>query len=377
MTVRARKKLMSVRLNRNGKTLNFSSQASMPLAGYGDVEVFEKDGVIAVSGATSGSYHISGEVGRPRKALSNARLVEYIREKFGCELGGALPVWLGEEENVLFFGGMQPQAGPYVLDEDFMPVEVEYNRRAGDWAYVHDNWIEFTQEIREALPERLSASRCGRVVLLNGDPAGKLALTPRRQSNNLMLVSHALADHLRSLYDGEERGMRLYAALLPNGVALADNQELLESVNLTCPERLVLDESKYCFVTTGAKGTLYLSATAWEQLERAERMDIYDGLGCLALRSARDGMMKVTQSGYAHYIHSKPLCMLLKERWPEAKKLHLLRHGDLWLLWPSTARPAGLPAAAQFQRLDLTDREQKKRTPPQRVAAEERSAYGR
>lgn len=368
---------MNVRLNRNGKSLNFSTRASMALEGYEDVEVLEKQGVMAVRGTAAGGYHISGEEGRPRKALSNARLVEHIREKFGCALGGALPAWTGEQENVLFFGGMQPQAGPYVLDDSFVPVEVEYNRRAGDWAYIHDNWIEFTQEVRDALPERLSAFRCGRVVLLSGDPAGKLLLTPRRRSGNRTLVSHGLADHLRGLYGGVESGMRLRAAQLPGGVALADSLELLSAVNLTRPERLNLDESKYSFLTAGGRGTLYLSVPGWTELGGAERLEVYEGMGCLALRPSREGALRVTECGYAHYIHSKRFCELVKARWPDSVKLHLLRYGELWLLWPGTARPAGLPAPGQFKRLELTGGAQKKKTSPPRVAAEERSVYGR
>lgn len=380
MARREKEGFVSVRLNKNGKSLNFSTRASVPFMGYDDVEIFEKEGVVAVCGALQGSYHISMEKGRPRKALSNAQLVEYICKKFGYALGGVLPAWTGEQENVLFFGGMQPHAGRYVLDESYTPIEVDYNRRAGNWAYVHDNWIEFTQEVRETLPTRLSAFRCGRVVVLSGDPAGKLTLTPRRQSGNLMLVSHPLADHLRGLYGGEERGMRLRAAVLPGGVALADSQDLLSAVDLTRLERLTLDEGKYSFLTLGNRGTLYLSTPAWKQITSMNQLDVYGGMGYLALRTAREGAMRVTTCGYAHYIHSKRFFALLKERWPEARRIYLLRYGEQWLLWPHPSRPAGLPFPTQFRKINLAKAEEKRKPQPQRVAssvAAERTIYGR
>lgn len=353
MAKRETKRAVNVRLNRNGKILNFSTKASAPLAGYTDADVFEKAGVIAVCGTHRDSYHLCGEGGRPRKALSNAQLVAYLCEKFGCGLGACLPAWIGQEENVLFFGGVQSGNGPWFLDESFTPVEVEYNRRVGNWAYVHDNWIEFTREVREALPERLSAYRCGRVVLLSGDTAGKLVLTPRRQSGNQMLVSRAVADQLRSLYGGVETGMRLHAAILPGGVVLADSLEALGSVNLTRTEKMVLDESKYSFLSLTPKGSLYLSAPAWEQMEGLEQVEVYGAPGCLALRPVVEGGLRVTACGYAHHIHSKKLHQMIAAQWPAEKKLYLLRYGNLWLLWPNAARPAGVPAQETFQRIEL------------------------
>lgn len=363
------KRPMNVRLNRNGKNLNFSTKASIQLAGYKDVEVFEKENVVAVRGMVGQGYHISQEKGRPRMALSNAQLVEYICKKFGCTYGSTLPVWTGEQENVLFFGGMQPLKMPYVLDEHFTPIEVEYNRRAGDWSYVHDNWIEFTQEVRKVLPERLSAYRCGQVVVLRGDPAGRLVLTPRRQSGKRMLVSHALADYLRSLYGGEELGMRLHAALLPDGVALADSLDSLTKIDLSGLEKLVLDESKCCFLTPRISGTMYFSTMAWEQMERAGRVDVYGRAEYLALHVACEGDFPVTTYGYAHYIHSKQLCALVKKQWPEAKRLHVLRHGKLWLLWPNTTRPVGLPPPSQFRKVSLSKSLMQGKLQPQRAAS--------
>lgn len=378
MARNTRKGVVSVRLNRNGKTLSFSTKASAPLAGYTDVDIFESIDVVAVRGTYRGSYHISKEEGRPRKALSNAQLVTYLCEKFGCSLGSSLPAWISVEEDMLFFGRAQ-HTGSGFLDESFTPLEVEYNRRAGDWAYVHDNWIEFTRDVRDALPERMTACHCGRVILLLGDPEGTLSLTLRRQSGNRMLVSHALADSLRSIYGGKEKGMRLRAALVPGGVALADSQEELAAVNMTRPARLVLDESQHRFMTLGQKGTIYLSASAREGLVRNGRVDVYEACGYLALRPADDGAVKVTESGYGCYLYSRELSRAITAQWPGSKRLYLLRHEGLWVLWPSTQRPMDLPPAFEFQKAAWPGtRRQELQVPPRVTAARgERAVYGR
>lgn len=360
MARRPKPKSVCVRLNQNGKVLNFSSSASTMFVGFDNVDIFENDHVIAVQAATKGQYHISSEKGRLRKALSNAQLIAHLCKKFGCELGASLPAWVGDDERVLFFGGIQPEEKEhYILDETYTPVEVEYNRRAGSWAYIHDNWIEFTREVRDILPRRLSVYRCGNTVLLLGDSSGKLVLTPRRASGNLMLVSHPLASFLRHLYNGTERGMRLCAATVPGGVALAENGELLDKGDYTFKEKVSLDERTCAFlnVGTGKLGSMYLSAYAWQLLGRPERLSVYIKAEYLALKPEKNGQFRATKCGYAQYIHTRQLCAILQNRWPGGKKIYLLRHENLWVLLPDTDLYHKLPPASSFERVELGNKQ--------------------
>lgn len=362
----------NVRFNKNGKIINFSTHVSKVLEGYEDVDVFEKDCIIAVQPTIGGSYHISGEVGRPRKGLSNAQLVEYLCKKFGCVPGDSLPAWLGKQEDVLFFGGMQPNKEEiYTLDESYTAIEVEYNRRAGDWAYIHDNWTEFTREVREVLPRRLTAYRCGNAVLLMGDAAGKLVMTPKRQRGTPMLVSPALADYLREMFDGSEKGMRLRAKIVQGGVILADKIEALATADLTQCKPLDLNGCSRYFVTLGMRGALYLSAAAAQQLKNeGERLSLYRASKYLALKVNDGGALHIGEQKYAHYICSNHLCEMVRKWWPTEKKLYLLSHGKFWLMHSEPIWPADVPPASAFKVENPKERTAKQtKARPKEIAA--------
>lgn len=358
------KRPICVSIGRNGKSIRFSTAASEVLDAWDAVDLFEKNGVFAVRSAPRGRYHISKEQGRRRVLLSNQALVAYLCATYSCAPGATLPAWMGEEDGVLFFGGMQHNAPRQpTLDQAFTPLILEYNQRAGLWAYVHDNWIEFSKDIRTNLPPALTPALCGNTVALLHAPHGPLIPVPRRQQGNPMLVSKPLADFLRSQFRGHTKGLRLHAALLPNGLLLAETLTDLDRPNLDRLRPVVLSDAQSFYLSFGRPGCLYLSARARKAIGDNTPLSLCSSGHLFALRPDPAGPIKPSINGYAAQIFSRSLEKCLRARWPAAKRLFLSHYKGIWILSDSTASPIQDNQKTYFRNLLFSAASGKKQMP--------------
>lgn len=331
-----KKRQLFLVLNKNGKLIRFNTGASEPLISWSSVNVLEKGDVLALCGDTRGTYHLASENGRQRVCLCNQALVDYICKKFNCARGAKLSAWMGEEDNVLYFGGMQSaKASVYKLDNGYLPVIVDYNKRVGDWAYIHDNWIEFSKEIRTCLPQKISAFRCEAGIVLLDAPDGPLKPEPRREKGNKMLVSKELASYLRSFCGiegrGKSRGLRMRAAVISGGIILGKTEEDLIAPDLLNLEQLNLD-SKSCYLTMGKRGGIYVSSKFKKQMGDTAKLSVWRSKEFLALKPDPNGDINIRSSGYCSQIFSVSLEKLLRTMWPAAKKLYLIGHKNYWVV---------------------------------------------
>lgn len=351
---RKKAKRMFIRLMlKGGKNISFNTGASLVFLGYQEADVYEKGDVVAIQAVHGGAYHLANETGRDRKSLSSLALAKYLCQKFGCKEGERLDAWTNVQEGVLFFSGVRSEGKRNcLLDETYTKLVFEYNCRAGDWAYIHDNWVDFSKELRENLPEHMRAYRCGDAVVLLEDEKGPLHITTRRQTETRLIVSYALTLYLGGVFQGERKGFRLKAKQLANGVILAATQEALEQVRLEERKEILLDETQRRTLKMDAsrKG-IYLSVPAWKFLNEAERVSVYRCKGFLALKPEKDGTIKVNQYGYQRILCSVALLQMMAERWPETVQLYLHKHEEFFLLWPEIKPPQGVPAPTSFRRL--------------------------
>lgn len=342
------------------RNLHINTAASRYLLGYSEVNVYEKGAVMAIEGALKGSYHLSREKGRDRSVISSMELVSHILEKYKRNGKAVLPVWEGQQEGVLFFGKAAPTKEiPPVLDETWTPLETEYNRRAGEWVYVHDNWIEVTKGIRTQLPDRLRAYQAGQVTVLKPETDGPLRVTSHRQRGNRMLDEPMLARYLRETYSGEAAGLRLRACSTQDGLVLIASEEgALAGFRSKSMKPIELDETMLRFVTLHGKGGLYLSVRAYQAMGSCERVSAYCCGDWLALKPDPEGDKRVFTSGYVQEIFSSRLGDFLLRHYPEQGKYYLVQRGELWVFMTQPEAEELPPSPGRFRRLELTSRAQ-------------------
>lgn len=315
------------------------------------LNVYECGDVIALVGETWGEYHLGYKSDLCKgKNLCSEQLVAFLASKYLLQVGDRLPIWWseGDERNVLYCGKLQNFQCRF--DDRFQLVELFYNKRVGTWAYIEDNRISFKLPPGAVLPRKLSLYGEYDVLALLHDDNGEYTIEGRGRKAAAIYSGH-LTQYIRRWYGKDQRGVRLHGKLAPNGIYLSDREELLTGLGPhTALSRLNIGSEKNKFISLSQSKLIYCSAQAAEVLGSNCALYCYQD-EILALRPERRGSIKILKnSGHARWLSLPGLYAMIKNFYPNGKKLLLVEHGDLFVL----AADADLyrstfPSPAEFQ----------------------------
>lgn len=315
-----------------------------------EADLYEAGDVLALVGNPNGAYHLGRKSGgRNARMLSSLGVVSYLADKFDVDVGTRFPAWSNwwNGRSVVLFS--QRETGrPF--GPEFRPVTVPYRKLIEGRVLIEGNQILLPAQAVEDTLAGYAAYSTDEAVVLRTSPVGPLGFLPRANPRYLALDSQELVAYCRRKFGQKPR---LRALQTQSGIYISKNEEALYRAS-RCKEPHFLDiiPTPRVYLTLNSRWTMYLSGEAGRWLEG--RVNVLEHNGLLALRSDPKGTLEVSPCAQGKYcISSKHLKERILYRYPNQKRLLLVRYQDMLLLTPDGRLPTNVPPTRDFCRLNF------------------------